>query len=60
MKILKHLKEILGKNIFKKIRPCTRFKLALGYSVNPYDSKIVKEALATQSLLLTIVQIKRF
>ena len=38
------------------MRSCIEFKLALGYSINPYDSKIVKEALANQSPLLIIAR----
>ena len=34
-----YLKEILGRSILLKREncSCTRFKLILGYSVNPYD-----------------------
>ena len=43
---------------FKAEYAHTEFKLALGYLINPYDSKIMKEAPATQSLLLIIGWIK--
>ena len=43
----------------EEIYSCTEFKLALDYSVNSYDSRIVKEAPATKSLLLIIAQIKK-
>ena len=53
-------KNILIKHFYRnKIRFCIEFKLALDFLINPYDLRMVKEALAIKSPSLIIAWIKK-